>query len=74
MASAPQPGIAVSQPPRRSEVGACGHHATGSWRRAKLLDAINHEGLELPERYPETWVVDVKSVGNGAHGNGFRLK
>ena len=33
--------------------------------RAKLLDAITQEGLELPVRYPETWVVNVKSVGSG---------
>jgi len=30
-----------------------------------LLDAITQEGLELPARYPETWVVDVKSIGSG---------
>ncbi len=33
--------------------------------RAKMLDAIRHKGLELPATYPETWVVDVKSVGTG---------
>ncbi len=33
--------------------------------RAKLLDAITQEGIPLPPRYPETWVVDVKSVGSG---------
>jgi hypothetical protein len=33
--------------------------------RAKLLEAIRHEGLPLPPRYPETWVVDCKSVGRG---------
>ncbi|WP_341328681.1 IS91 family transposase [Methylotuvimicrobium sp. KM2] len=41
------------------------HKALAKVFRAKLLDAINQEGLALPERYPETWVVDVKSVGNG---------
>ncbi len=30
-----------------------------------MLDAIAQEGLELPSSYPETWVVDVKSVGTG---------
>lgn len=33
--------------------------------RAKLLDAIANEGLVLPQRYPEKWVVDCKSVGSG---------
>ena len=33
--------------------------------RAKLLDAITDEGLALPASYPETWVVDCKSVGTG---------
>ncbi|MDI1292413.1 MAG: transposase [Methylobacter sp.] len=33
--------------------------------RAKLLEAIQQEGVELPARYPEAWVVDVKSVGSG---------
>jgi hypothetical protein len=33
--------------------------------RAKMLDAIRQQGLELPLSYPETWVVDVKSVGTG---------
>jgi hypothetical protein len=41
------------------------HKALAKVFRAKLLDAINQEGLALPEQYPETWVVDVKSVGNG---------
>jgi hypothetical protein len=33
--------------------------------RAKLLEAITQEGLALPVRYPETWVVDCQSVGRG---------
>jgi hypothetical protein len=41
------------------------HKALAKVFRAKLLDAITQEGLELPARYPETWVVDVKSVGSG---------
>jgi hypothetical protein len=41
------------------------HKALAKVFRAKLLDAITQEGLELPVRYPETWVVDVKSVGSG---------
>jgi hypothetical protein len=41
------------------------HKALAKVFRAKLLDAITHEGLQLPARYPETWVVDVKSVGSG---------
>jgi hypothetical protein len=41
------------------------HKALAKVFRAKLLDAIIQEGLELPVRYPATWVVDVKSVGSG---------
>jgi len=41
------------------------HKALAKVFRAKLLDAITQEGLELPACYPETWVVDVKSVGSG---------
>ena len=41
------------------------HKALAKVFRAKLLEAITLEGLELPVRYPETWVVDVKSVGSG---------
>ncbi len=42
------------------------HKALAKVFRAKMLDAIRQEGLELPARYPETWVVDIKSVGTGA--------
>ncbi len=41
------------------------HKALAKVFRAKLLEAIRQEGLQLPTRYPETWVVDVKSVGTG---------
>ena len=30
-----------------------------------MLDAIRQEGLEQPSSYPESWVVDVESVGTG---------
>jgi hypothetical protein len=33
--------------------------------RAKMLAAIEAAGLTLPDRYPEKWVVDCKSVGSG---------
>jgi biopolymer transport protein ExbD len=33
--------------------------------RDELLAAIREEDIELPARYPKTWVVDVKSVGSG---------
>lgn len=33
--------------------------------RAKMLDALTREGLKLPARYPEKWVVDCQSVGSG---------
>jgi hypothetical protein len=41
------------------------HKALATVFRAKLLDAITHEGLVLPSKYPEAWVVDCKSVGTG---------
>lgn len=41
------------------------HKALAKVFRAKLLAAITQAGLTLPERYPENWVVDCKSVGTG---------
>ena len=41
------------------------HKALAKVFRAKMLDAITREGLALPARYPQTWVVDCKSVGTG---------
>ena len=41
------------------------HKALAKVFRAKLLAALKQAGIELPVRYPETWVVDCKSVGNG---------
>jgi hypothetical protein len=41
------------------------HKALAKVFRAKLLEGIRQAGLELPARTPETWVVDVKSVGSG---------
>ena len=41
------------------------HHALAKVFRAKLLAALEATGLTLPRRYPETWVVDCKSVGSG---------
>ena len=41
------------------------HKALANVFRAKMLEAVRKEGLELPERYPGKWVVDCKSVGNG---------
>ena len=41
------------------------HKALAKVFRAKMLDAIPREGLALPARYPEKWVVDCKSVGCG---------
>lgn len=41
------------------------HKALAKVFRAKLLEAIRDAGLTLPDRYPEKWVVDVKSVGRG---------
>jgi hypothetical protein len=41
------------------------HKALAQVFRAKLLEALRQEGIALPSRYPETWVVDVTSVGTG---------
>jgi len=41
------------------------HQAPAKVFRAKLLNAITDEGVALPGNYPETWVVDCKSVGAG---------
>lgn len=41
------------------------HKALAKVFRAKWLEAITQQGLVLPARYPESWVVDVKSVGSG---------
>lgn len=41
------------------------HKALGQVFRAKMLEAITQAGLALPERHPEKWVVDCKSVGAG---------
>jgi Putative transposase/Transposase zinc-binding domain len=41
------------------------HKALAKVFRAKMLDAIRQEGLELPASYPDKWVVDCKSVGTG---------
>lgn len=41
------------------------HKALAKVFRAKLLEAITQAGLALPDRFPQKWVVDVKSVGSG---------
>lgn len=41
------------------------HKALAKVFRAKLLAAITGEGLPLPPRYAEKWVVDCKCVGAG---------
>lgn len=41
------------------------HKALAKVFRAKVLTGIKEAGLSLPERYPENWVVDCKSVGSG---------
>lgn len=41
------------------------HKALAKVFRAKLLDTLTREGLDLPVTYPTKWVVDVKSVGSG---------
>ncbi len=41
------------------------HKALAKVFRAKMLAGIKAEGLALPSRYPEEWVVDCRCVGNG---------
>jgi len=41
------------------------HKALAKVFRAKMLAAIEAAGLTLPQRHPEQWVVDCKSVGSG---------
>jgi hypothetical protein len=42
------------------------HQALAKVFPAKMLAGITAAGLALPCRYPTGWVVDCKSVGNGA--------
>jgi len=41
------------------------HKALAKVFRAKLLSAIEHAGLSLPAKLPDTWVVDCRCVGDG---------
>jgi len=44
------------------------HKALAKVFRAKMLAGIEAASLQLPERYPQQWVVDCKSVGTGQAG------
>jgi Putative transposase/Transposase zinc-binding domain len=53
---------------RRSKKGdgyLFNHKALAKVFRGKLLEALADEGLTVPHKLPEEWVVDCKSVGNG---------
>ena len=53
---------------RRSKKGdgyLFNHMALAKVFRGKLLQALSDAGLTLPNKLPEDWVVDCKSVGNG---------
>ncbi len=41
------------------------HKALAKVFRAKMLAGLAKAGLKLPEKYPEKWVVDCKSIGSG---------
>jgi len=41
------------------------HTALAKVFRARMLEAITQEGLALPTKHPEKWVVDCKHVGTG---------
>lgn len=41
------------------------HKALAKAFRGKLLAALKVDGLRLPGRLPQRWVVNCKSVGNG---------
>ncbi len=51
--------------PKRPSGYLFNHKALAKVFRAKMLEAIGQQGFELPVSYPESWVVDVKSVGTG---------
>ena len=42
------------------------HKALAKVFRAKVLDAVERAGLQLPAVLPETWVVDCRCVGDGS--------
>jgi len=42
------------------------HTALANVFRARMLEAINKEGLSLPKKYPKEWIVDCKFVGSGS--------
>jgi len=41
------------------------HKALAKVFRARMLRAITDKGFDLPDRYPEKWVVDCKNVARG---------
>jgi len=41
------------------------HKALAKVFRARMLSALHHEKIKLPERVPEQWVVDCRQVGSG---------
>jgi len=57
--------------PSKSERGSAdggylfNHKALAKVFRAKVLDAVEHAGLVLPDKLPATWVVDCRCVGDG---------
>jgi hypothetical protein len=56
----------TKKPPSKGQNGYLfNHQALAKVFRAKLLEAITRQGLALPARYPQQWVVDCKSVGSG---------
>lgn len=62
------PAAAIDAPNRlwRNKTGYLfNHKALAKVFRAKMLDALTQQALELPADYPKTWVVDCKSVGTG---------
>jgi len=42
------------------------HTASAKVFRARMLEAINKEGLSLPKKHPVEWIVDCKFVGSGS--------
>ena len=41
------------------------HKALAKVFRARMLEGIKREGLELPQHYPGKWIVDCRHVGGG---------
>ena len=56
----------TKRPGKAGAVYLFNHKALARVFRAKMLAGVTAAGLSLPDRHPQQWVVDCKSVGSGA--------